>query len=174
MKESYELIEVRGTEETIDFIQLAIHFEEGNEIVSTFVSCPLMSSLDVDSDEDILIHSALNAIGAGDLRKMRKEAKEQFNEITHSVIHFSKRTNEVEKVYIQLALIEMNLWSDVRDYISTTKEKERVYFESSRMWKKTNPAVQSAMSNLTSKQIDDVFERAHQLQKESNIRDVFE
>ena len=174
MKESYELIEVRGTEETIDFIQLAVHFEEGNEIVSTFVSCPLMSSLDADADEDLMIHSALNAIGAGDLRKMRKEAKQQFKKIPGGIVHFSKRTNEVEKVYVQLALIEMNLWSGVRDYISTANERERVYFESSRVWKKTNPAVQSAMSSLTSKQIDDVFERAHQLQKESNIRDVFE
>ena len=174
MKESYELIEVRGTKETIDFIQLGVHFEKDNEIVSTFVSCPLMSSLDPDADEDLMIHSALNAIGSGDLRKMRREAEEQFNQLTSPIIHFSKRTNEVEKVYVQLALIEMDLWSDFRDYISTANEKERVYFESSRIWKKTNPAVQSAMSGLTSKQIDDVFERAHQLQKESNIRDVFE
>jgi len=174
MKESYELIEVRGTEDTIDFIQLAVHFEKYNEIVSTFVSCPLLSSLNTDADEDLLIHSALNAIGAGDLRKMRKEAKEKFKEMPCDVVHFSKRTNEVEKAYVQLALIEMNLWSNVRDYISTTNERERVYFESSRVWKKTNPAVQSAMSSLTSKQIDEVFERAHQLQKESNVRDVFE
>lgn len=174
MKESYELIEVRGTEETIDFIQLGVHFEKDNEIVSTFVSCPLMSSLEPNADEDLLIHSALNAIGAGDLRKMRKEAKEKFKEMPRDVVHFSKRTNEVEKAYVQLALIEMNLWSDVRDYIATANEKERVYFESSRVWKKTNPAIQSAMSSLTSKQIDEVFERGHQLQKEANIRDVFE
>ena len=174
MKESYELIEVRGTEETIDFIQLGVHFEKDNEIVSTFVSCSLMSSLEPDEDEDLLIHSALNAIGAGDLRKMRKEAKEQFKKKPGGIVHFSKRTNEVEKVYVQLALIEMNLWSNVRDYIHTANEKERIYFESSRVWKKTNPAMQSAMSSLTSKQIDDVFKRAHQLQKESNIRDVFE
>jgi len=174
MKESYELIEVRGTEETIDFIQLAVHFEEGSEIVSTFVSCPLMSSLDVDADEDLLIHSALNAIGAGDLRKMRKEAKEQFKKKPGGIVHFSKRTNEVEKVYVQLALIEMNLWSNVRDYIHTANDKEQVYLESSIVWKKSNPSIQSAMSSLTSKQIDEVFERGHQLQKEANIRDVFE
>jgi len=170
MKESYELIEVRGTEDTIDFIQLAVHFEKDDEIVSTFTSCPLMSSLDPDADEDLLIHSALNAIGSGDLRKMRKNAKEQFDQLTSPVIHYSKRTSEVGSVYVQLALIELEYFLQINDATS----KESLYLTAAPIWKKTNLIMQKAMSHMTTEQINEVFDRAYQLQKEANIRDVFE
>lgn len=175
MKETYELIEVRGTEDTIDYVQLAIHFQKNDEFASTFIASDLPSSIDIDSDEDLIIHSALNGIGSGQLRKIRKDAKEQFGELKKSpVIHFSKRKNEVEKIYVQLALIEMNLWSDIDSYIcSSINQREFLYLNSSRVWKKTNPIIQKAFSKFDKETTDEVWSLAYQLQKEANIRDIF-
>ena len=176
MKETYELLEVRGTENTIDYIQFAIHFQQDNEIVSVFKSGRLAASLDIDTDdEDVIIHSALNSIGAGDIQKIRKEAKQKFSEVTEwNTVHFNKKENQVGRSFFQLAAYELGVWSSIKQYfLGDTTELDQIYYENN-MWCKTNPIMQKAMASLDKKTIDKLFSRAYQLQKESNIRDVFE
>lgn len=177
MKETYELIEARGENDTIEWVQIAIHFKKNGEIVSTFVSDELISSLDADSDEDIIIHSALNAIGSGDLRKIRKEAEAKFNDLDDfPELHFSKRNNEIEKVFVRLALIEKGLWSQVQTYFTdpSRTDKEIAYFQDATVWRKTNQFFQAALDGVDKKILDEVFSYAAELEKDSKIRDIFE
>lgn len=175
MKETYELYETRGTEDTIDYIQFAIHFQKNNEIVSVFKAGQLAASLDVDTDHDTILHSALNAIGAGDLQKIRKDAREKFTDIeAWDTVHFSKKENQVERVFFQVAAHELGVWSSIKQYfLGDITELDQIYYENN-VWCKTNPIMQKAMASLDKETIDELFARAYQLQKESNIRDVFE
>lgn len=176
MNETYELIETKGKNDQIEFVAMAIHFEKDGSAVTNYSSGPLNASLPKDSDEDTIIHCALNAIGFGDLQKMREEASRRLNEeASDEQVFYSKNQGAAERLFVRLALIEKGLWKQVQKHFANEKrtDVEVTYFEESPIWSKTHPVFAKALTKFDTKTVDDVFARAKELSKLTNISDVF-
>jgi hypothetical protein len=176
MKETYELIEAKGTNGEIDFASIAIHFEKDGEAVTNYSAGPLNASIPSDSDHDVIIHCALNAIGYGELQKIRESAKERLSQTKNSSeVYYKAEDDRVHRLYVRLALIEANLWKQVQKHFQNEKrtDVEITYFEESPVWSKTHPIFAKAISKFDNETIDAVFKRAKELSRITNVSDVF-
>jgi hypothetical protein len=176
MKETYELIEAKGKNDEIDFVSIAIHFEKNGEAVTNYSSGPLNASLPKDSEHDVIIHCALNAIGYGNLQKMREEAAKKLNDGEElSEVYYKAVDDKAERLYVRLALIEANLWKQVQKHFQNEKrtDVEITYFEESPVWSKTHPIFAKAISKFDNETINTVFKRAKEMSRTTNVSDVF-
>lgn len=177
MKERYELIEASGSDGEIHHAKIAIHFEEGDNVVTNYSGGPLPASVDADSDHDVIIHSALNALGARQLKDIRDEAKNKLSIAGDTnTVYFSSKNNEVERCYVRLALLETNQWDDFKryfDHSSDVTPTQRTMFEDAPVWKKNNTAIRHALGDEDDV-IDRAFTRACELAKQANYMDVFD
>lgn len=175
MKESYELIEVKGKDEEIEKVTIALHYKTDKALLTSFRSETLLASIDKNSDNDIIMHCALNAIGSGNLKKIRKDTQNKFSKLNELETYYDKKLVHIERVYVKLALIELNLWSSFKQYFESNlrTDKEKLFFDEAKYWNKYNPIIVSAFSHFDETVIDKVYELAFDLSLEENIRHIF-
>lgn len=177
MNEVYELIEVYGKDNEIDEVKLAIHFYTDDKHAANIRTEKLMASIDKNSDKDTIIHCALNAIGSGDLKRLRNEMKKNLFKENGLDCYYNKNFIHIERVYVKLALIELDLWDSFEKCItsSTLTAKEKLFFSEAKYWNKKNVMVQQAFdeSGLLN-QIDEVYQLAFELSMQENMKDIFE
>lgn len=175
MNECYEIIEVYGKDNEIEEVKIALHFYNNDKHMATIRNEKLMATIPMDSDHDVIVHSALNAIGSGDLKKIRKNIEEKFPKENSLDCYFNKKHSVIERVYVKLALIELDLWSSFKNYFESDKrtDKEKLFFHEAKYWNKHNEIMTNVFVDATEGKIDEVYARALELSTEENMKDIF-
>lgn len=175
MKEHYEILEVYGKKNEIEEVKIALHFYKNENHMATIRNEKLMATIPNDSNIDTIIHCTLNAIGSGDLKRIRKNIEEKFPTENSLECYFSKKHSVIERVYVKLALIELNLWSAFKQYFEDDKrtDKEKLFFSEAKFWNKHNEIIKDAFEVIGQDKIDEVYTLALQFSTQENMKDIF-
>lgn len=175
MKESYELVEAKGNDGEIHYVEIAIHFEQDGKTVTNYSGGPLPASIDAEADHETIIQCGLNALGARRLKEIRDEARNKLSSTNESqTVYYSSKNQEVQQCYVRLALIECGLWKSFKAFIdSITDERTITMINYAPTWKKSNKIFLQALGGDRAL-MDDVFARARELQIQSSYNDVFD
>lgn len=174
MEERYELVEARGNDGEIQHAEIAIIFDQDGKTVVNRCGGPLPASVPSDSPAEVVIQSALNALGARKLMEIRDEARNKLLSAEHDLtVYFSTRDHEVERVYLRIALLEIDRWHEFKRYFEHASPWAVAMFEDAPTWRKENPDIQAALFNDVHV-LDQIFQRAYELAREAEHSNIFQ
>jgi len=85
MEERYKLIKASGRDGQIHHAEIDLIFEQDGQEVQNRCGGPLPASVAADSPHDIIIQSALNALGARKMTEIRDQARHKLLEQSQEV-----------------------------------------------------------------------------------------
>lgn len=179
MIETYEIVEAKGKDDQINYVQFRIKFElDGFKAIhGSFTRLP--ASMPGSSTEEQLIEACLNEMSDELLNTIRQNAYDNImrdvDYAENSQVFIQKKhvVDSIPRLYARLVLIENDLWDTVKNYFAQPErtEVELAFFEDASEWKRSDPVLQQTTQTvlqLTEQQIDEFFERADELFLENN------